>query len=127
MWTTVETGMTAGGVPDSNYLSRSGVEGWLEYKATDANRVKLEVEQIGWHLRRARYGGRSWFAIRKRHAGGPRLGDAIDELWMVAGCYADQLQQMGMECGYALPLGEGGPARWDWAKARKLLLGKIVT
>jgi hypothetical protein len=126
MWTTVETGLTAGGVPDSNYLSSKGVEGWLEYKACDANRVKVRPEQIGWHLRRARYGGRSWFAIRKQHAGGAKLGDPVDELWMVAGCYADHLSQMGLACGHAIAMGAGGPQRWNWSGARALILGRVV-
>lgn len=127
MWTTVETGATAGGVPDSNYLSNTGIEGWGEWKFTDANKVRIRPEQIGWHLRRARYGGRSWIGIRKQHAGGQRLGVAVDELWLVPGCYVDDLSVMGLECGHAIACGTGGPAKWNWKQARELLLGRIVT
>jgi hypothetical protein len=125
-WTTVETGLTAAGVPDSNYLARGGIEGWLELKACEANAVKVRAEQIGWHSRRARYGGRSWFGIRKQHAGGKRLGVAIDELYMVAGCYAQELSEEGLDCGRALFMGGGGPPCWQWRKAHGLLIGKIV-
>jgi hypothetical protein len=105
---------------------RYGVEGWLELKACEANAVKVRAEQIGWHSRRARYGGRSWFGIRKQHAGGKRLGVAIDELYMVAGCYAQELSEEGLDCGRALFMGGGGPPCWQWRKAHGLLIGKIV-
>ena len=61
----LETGGTSLGIPDSNYLSKTGVEGWVEFKWTDGWAVTLRDMQVGWLLRRARYGGRCWVAVRR--------------------------------------------------------------
>src|ERR1039458_2346446 len=60
IWTAIETGATSRGVADSNFLFSNGCEGWCEFKTTQTNKIKRTVSwtfQIGWHLRRARYGG----------------------------------------------------------------------
>lgn len=126
-WTTIETGMVALGVPDINYLSDGGCEGWVECKSTKANAIKFRPEQIGWHLRRARYGGRTWIAVRRRHRGGVRKGAEVDELWMAAGCWIEQVADQGIMCPHVIKMGDGGPSDWDWGKVRRHLLGRVVT
>ena len=133
MWTTIECGPVSPGVADSNYLASGGAEGWVEHKATDAWAVKFRDYQVPWLERRARLGGRVWVAVRRRHAGGPRRGPAVDELWMVPGGLAGALAREGLA---ALALGlrdthpsntggrwHGGPARWDWDAVRAALVG----
>lgn len=120
-WTTIETGRAQAGVPDSNYLFKDGVEGWVECKATRANKVTFESEQIGWLHRRARYGGRAYIAIRKAHAGGRRLGVSVDELWLCSAKHVVELSERGLDCGFAECLGEDGPARWNWPAVRAAL------
>ncbi len=121
-WTTVETGATQDGVSDSNYLSRGGIEGWIEFKQTSGWTPKIRPGQVGWILRRARYGGRSWIAVRRWCVQGPRR-EAADELWLVPGVYARELRAGGLR-----PLREvvgtwpGGPARWDWDAVAALLV-----
>lgn len=58
-WQRVETGGTGLGVPDWNVGWR-GLETWFELKRVEGNRVLLRPEQIGWHLKRAHVGCRSW-------------------------------------------------------------------
>jgi hypothetical protein len=120
-WQSVETGGTGLGIPDSNFCV-GGVEGWVEYKRTEAWAVDLSPEQIGWHLHRNRVGGRTFIAVRRQHSGGPRKGPAVDELWLVRGSWAGRLGQEGLpqtEADALVPswiAGRwgGGPARWDW-------------
>jgi hypothetical protein len=125
-WTSVETGATARGVPDSNYLASGGIEGWVECKRTragrDTYRVEIQPEQAAWHHRRARLGGRSWIAVR-------RVVGREDQLWMVPGGWALEIRRVGLRAAWdglitgagALPgpswggVWLGGPAGWDWA------------
>lgn len=123
-WTSIETGGTSLGIPDSNYLSKDGVEGWVEFKWTDGWAVTLRDMQIGWLTRRARYNGRAWIAVRRhRRTPGPRT-PAFDELYMVPGGLAAAAAAGGLRglAGDALCLGAGGPAGWDWRRAEALLL-----
>jgi hypothetical protein len=112
--TTIETGLVTQGVPDFNYMHTSGFEGWCECKATSGRAVELRPMQIGFHLRRHRYGGTTWIAIRRMTRGGVRAGAPVDELWMVPGRYAAELSDEGLDCGRAIFLGDGGPAHWRW-------------
>lgn len=121
-WQAVETGLTGAGVPDSNGCAE-GVEFWVESKATDGWAVKFEVFQVGWHLRRTRHGGRTFVAVRRRHDGGPRRGPAVDELWLFAGAWVRELSDGGLLAAPPIGRWTGGPARWDWAEVRDLLLG----
>jgi hypothetical protein len=121
MWTTVETGATAGGVADSNYLMKGGREGWVEYKKVKANAIRFQPEQIGWHLRRARYGGVTWIAVREVFDGGSRR-EACDRLHMISGRFVEELAKMGLACGRGTMLGDGGPTAWNWRMARQLLV-----
>jgi hypothetical protein len=127
LWiTTVETGMVTQGVPDFNYMSDGGIEGWVECKATDGYAVKFQPMQVGWHERRYRYGGRTWIAVRRQTKGGPRSGPAVDELYLIPGCYVIELRDEGVNCGRALFMGDGGPSQWDWNEVRRHLLGRVV-
>lgn len=119
--TTVESGGTEQGIPDLEGCYDS-VSWWCECKATDAWKFEVSAFQASWHLRRARVGGLSYFAIRKRHDGGPRLGKPVDELWLYEGRHAADLKEKGLRCD-AKPLGRwgGGPAKWDWDAVLALL------
>lgn len=128
-WTSIETGGTGLGIPDSFCQPRGGVGCWIEFKQTDASVVQsLTPEQAAWMDRLHRYGGRGAFFVRRHHGGGPRRGSAIDELWCVPARLARPLLRGGL---LALPrrgfapdgwaLWEGGPARWNWKHVAGLL------
>jgi hypothetical protein len=120
-WTSIET-LTVNGVPDAEFCFE-GSQGWIEYKFTDANYVKIRPEQVGWHLRRARARGRSLFAVRKTSRGGPR-SEPCDDLYLFRGADAVTLRDHGLTPGGPSPLGHwtGGPARWDWDRVSDVLL-----
>jgi len=128
IWTTVETGAVTQGVADSNYLSDTGLEGWIEYKATRAFAVKFRPLQIGWHLRRHRYGGTTWIAVRRRpgdnvtEQGHASLhGDRIDELYLFQGADIESVAEHGCRSNRVVLRCEGGPARWQWQAVQRLL------
>lgn len=118
----IETGGTGLGIPDTNYCI-SGVEGWIEYKATSAWSVGVRPEQNSWHRTRTARGGRTFFAVRRQHDGGPRKGDAVDELWLCHGRWSWALMAGGLQHPEIKWLGvwSGGPARWDWDAVRQIL------
>ena len=120
-WTSVESGSTIQGIPDSEFCS-GGVSRWVEYKVTDAWAVGLSKEQSSWHEVRHLRGGVSFVAVRRRHSGGPRKGPAVDELWLYRGEFARELRKLGLKAPVT-PEGvwEGGPERWDWEAVASLL------
>lgn len=118
-WQAIESGLTGGGIPDSNYCIDQK-EGWVEYKLTGTLKVPIEADQVGWHLRRNRAGGRTFIAVRQRHAGGPRLGVAIDRLFLFPGSAAKDVLISGLRTR-ALGVWDGGPAVWNWAKVEWFL------
>lgn len=123
-WTSIESGLTAAGISDSNYVARGGIEGWIEYKQTTGHAVTLKPEQIAWIERRVRCGVRAWIGVRRWHAGGPRRGAACDELWLVPGRLARAARLGGLrdpEVAAAAHKWAGGPARWDWCEVARLL------
>lgn len=125
-WVAIETGMTAPGTPDSNFCG-DGVEAWVEHKRARAWEVDLDPLQIGWHLRRARAGGRTFVAVRRKHGGGPRRGDPADELWLLRGDLVKLYAGPGglsraAACGAVLGTWYGGPSRWDWPAVEACLL-----
>ncbi len=144
-WLSVETGLTALGVPDSNYctlpraelmrdgfakghaleadrqgITRRGVEGWIEHKQTKGHAVTLEPEQVGWILRRVRNGGRVWIAVRQRADAGPRR-EARDVLWLIPGRDAKVAKVEGLVDRQGWLWTPGGPARWDWRAVAQVL------
>jgi hypothetical protein len=101
-WTSIET-LTVNGVPDAEFCFDAS-QGWIEYKFTSGYQVGLRPEQIGWALRRARAGGRSFIAVR-------RTADKVDELYLFAGADAARLKALRAKGrGAARPL-RGRPAR----------------
>ena len=135
-WQSIETGGTGLGIPDSNFctlpaewdrVAGAGREGWVEFKQTDGWAVTLSTEQVGWHKTRAMYGGVTFIAIRRWHDGGPRKGDAVDELWIYRGMYAGELKDSGLRCGVpCLGIYEGGPSGWCWRAVGDVLQGRIA-
>lgn len=127
-WTSVETGGTGKGIPDSEFCG-GGAQGWVEFKQTDGWAVTLDPEQISWHTIRGLRGGRSFIAVRRKHNGGVRRGPRADELWVMPGALAKQLKVGGLkwareheDMGAILVRCSGGPARWDWTSVRRVLL-----
>lgn len=120
-WTPVESPMT-GGIPDSNWCV-DGVEGWIEYKRTGSRGVTFRSGQPAWIHRRYRAGGRVWIAIRFTHEGGPRLGDAVDDLVLVYGGFVLDLARDGLTDNMVSGRWRGGPTRWDWRAIQGLLVG----
>lgn len=124
-WQAVETGLTAAGVPDTNFCS-GGVEGWVECKATREWAVTLIPEQVGWLTTRARRGGRVFIAVRRVASAGPRKGPAADELWLIRGALAREAREgglRGLPPSALLGVWPGGPGAWDWPRVSALLLG----
>ena len=110
MWTSVESGGTGRGIPDSHYCGR-GSSGWVEFKKTSAWAVGMRPEQIGWAAQYSRHGGRSWVAVR-------RVRPDTDELWLVYGTFAAALKQHGLRPVYEGTVPgiyySGGPSKWPW-------------
>lgn len=128
-WNSIESGMTGSGIPDSEYCAPGGITGWVEYKGVlDGWRPDIRAAQVGWHLRRARAGGRNFFAVRRQTSAGPRKGAATDELWLVRGSAARELKASGLKglpAGSVMGIWWSGPARWDWgAVGQHLTNGK---
>jgi hypothetical protein len=112
-WTSIET-MTVNGVPDAEWCW-DGKQGWNEYKFTNSFTVTLRPEQIGWALRRARAGGRSFIITR-------RTSNEIDELYIHCGADAGRLKKLGLKIVEPLGRFAGGPAGWNWERVSDLLL-----
>lgn len=119
-WQAIETGGTGKGIPDSNFCC-GGLDRWVEFKLTDAWAVGLTPEQVGWHSERAARGGVSFIAVRRYHEGGPRKGAGVDELWMYPGKSARVVRADGLRVQPIVCM-EGGPAKWDWDRVRRILL-----
>lgn len=115
-WQSIESAVTGGGIPDLNAKPRASPEFWLELKQTKEWAVTYEVDQVGWALRRIRYGGRVFCAVRRRCTAGKRRV-AADELWLLRGSFAKEVKRGGLRgCPPAAVLGvwPGGPSAWDW-------------
>jgi hypothetical protein len=126
-WTSIETGGTGRGIPDSHYIA-NGVAGWVEYKQTDGWTVGLSEFQAAWLHRYARHGGRAWIAVRRVHGGGPRLGDSVDQLWLIPGAWALVARAEGLRSSHSglVQAGAhwgGGPAKWSWEAVSRYLTG----
>lgn len=120
-WTSIETGGTGRGTPDSEFCC-GGVARWVEFKQTEGWACTLLPEQVGWHVARAYRGGTSLIATRRWHDGGPRRGEAVDELWVHEGRFAAELRAEGLRAAEPLLREFGGPAGWDWDRVRAVLL-----
>lgn len=127
-WQSIETGMVTSGVPDANVCLLGGTEVWVEMKATTGWSPAIRPEQVGWHLTRVRMGGRTFFATRRQHDGGPRKGAAVDELWLCSGRWAAELRSGGLRHPDIVFSGvwHGGPTRWDWNSVRECLSNESI-
>jgi hypothetical protein len=101
-WSSIETGATEGGVPDSEYCFPDGTQGWIEFKCVRRGwGVVIRPAQVAWISRRVRHGGRVHIAV---------LRD--DVLHLFDGSQVRVLQQHGLRdhgrCWH------GGPQRWPW-------------
>jgi hypothetical protein len=114
-WTSIET-LTVNGVPDAEFCF-DGAQGWCEYKFTAHWYVTLRAEQIGWNLRRARAGGRSFIIVR-------RTSKPDDELYIFRGADAARLKEAGIRGVTPVLRTSGGPARWDWNLVSDILLNR---
>lgn len=123
-WQSIETWSTGQGVPDMNGCSES-IEFWIEAKKTNGFTVDVEPHQIAWLERRARAGGRTFVAVRRLAAAGPRRGAACDEFYLFRGIDARALKQHGLKIDgpAALVHCSGGPARWNWHTIKAHLIG----
>jgi hypothetical protein len=122
-WSAVESGGSSPGIPDSEYCSPEGEQGWIEFKATHAWAVKFRPLQVSWIDRRSRLGGRVLVGVR-RIVPARRRAAAVDELWLVEGGLVRTLATEGLR-GLNDVLGRwgGGPGGWDWGAVRRVLRG----
>lgn len=117
----MESGGVTPGIPDSNSCS-AGTEFWIEFKETSSFTVDLRPLQVAWISRRVRHGGIVWIAVRRRHDGGPRRGDPVDQLYIVSGAHAAALALGGLNNVPASGrVWKGGPANWSWREISAVL------
>lgn len=120
-WTSIETAGSATGVPDSEFCTPEGAQGWIEFKQTHIFHVQISPLQVAWVMRRCRYAGNAWIAVRRTPTA-KKYRD-IDELWLIAGLQAAQLLEGGL-MGFAESARwkwDGGPSNWDWDKVASIL------
>lgn len=122
-WSSIETAGTASGVPDSEFCTPDGVQGWLEFKRTTVFYVLLKEFQVSWLMRRARYGGNAWIAVRRTPTSQREAG--VDQLWLMKADQALRLYEGGLENVYAL-CWEGGPNNWNFEEVSAALNLKSV-
>lgn len=116
----IESHSTGKGTPDTNYCF-NGCEGWIEYKKTEANKVRaMKPEQVAWCERRLRHGGRVFFAVRQKR----REVGYEDVLWLIPGAGARDLYLGGLASLSPEKVAgtwPGGPRAWDWRAISGLL------
>jgi hypothetical protein len=121
-WTSVETAGTASGVPDSEFCTPSGVQGWIEFKSTKIYRVHLQPFQVSWIDKRVRYGGNVWIAIRRRPRSNREQG--VDQLILMHGNQINALKEGGIENTNRTEW-NGGPGNWNWVEIGYKLSGPL--
>jgi hypothetical protein len=123
--TAIESATTSPGVPDTEYCSPYGTQGWIENKRSDAWAVTIRPLQVAWISRRARLGGRVFIAVRRLTKGGPKT-QAADELWLIHGRAVEALCDGGLRAvrsDFVLCVQSGGPEAWDWGAIKDHLIG----
>lgn len=110
-WSSIETAGTSSGVPDSEFMSTEGVQGWIEFKKTHVFYVQVKPFQVAWLMRRTRMGGNAWIGVRRLPHAAKYNG--ADELWLMSGNQAEALYNGGLNNVHAL-CWEGGPNSWNW-------------
>jgi hypothetical protein len=107
-WTSIESRLTQGGIPDLHGIYK-GTSFWIENKKARGNTVRLRAMQIGWLKRYARQGGRCFVAVRMK-----------DTLWIVDGADALTLATKGLHRGL---IARGPTTRWPWRTIRTRFAG----
>jgi hypothetical protein len=69
-------------------------------------------------MRRCRYGGNAWIAVRRTPISARENG--VDQLWLMHGNQAERLFDRGLENVYAL-CWEGGPSNWNFKEISSTL------
>lgn len=108
-WQSIESSLTGAGIPDSNYCFE-GIEGWLELKKTDGWKVKFQLMQPGWIMRRIRAGGRVHVAVRQIKT---------DTLWLYWGGDVVALRDGSLKTVTPLARWE---RPWPWPEIGRVLL-----
>jgi hypothetical protein len=120
-WTSIETAGTASGVPDSEFCSPWGAQGWIEFKKTNAFSIpSLDAFQVAWLMRRSRSGGSAWIAVRRIPTA--KKYNGVDELWLMRGDQAEALFYNGLE-GITAWIWEGGPSNWNFQEIHNIFHG----
>lgn len=119
-WSSIETAGTASGVPDSEFMSTEGVQGWIEFKKTHIFYVQVKPLQVAWLERRCRMGGKAWIAVRRIPKAAIYKG--VDQLWLMSGDQAIALHDHGLN-GVTAVKWEGGPSGWNFPEIRDYLTG----
>ena len=117
-WTSVETAGTASGVPDSEYCTPNGIQGWVEFKQTHQFSVVIKPFQVAWLMRRCRYGGNAWIAVRRVPTA--KKYDGVDELWLMSGNQAEVLFHYGLD-GVSAWCWQGGESCWNFEEIHNIL------
>jgi hypothetical protein len=121
-WTTIEVGAITGGVPDSEFCTPTGVQGWIEFKKTHIFYVHIKPLQVAWLMQRCRYGGNAFIAVRRTpHS---KREQEADELWLMKGNQAEILHDQGLT-GVEAWVWEGGPNKWNFAEISAVLHNKV--
>jgi hypothetical protein len=125
MWTSIESGLSAQGVPDSWYVTKGGRQGWIEYKLTMGWSVALRPAQVGWISQVTRLGGHVHIAVRRSVPSGARRR-AADELWLVRGEAVAKLKREGLRSlgRDDVAVWDGGPSSWNWLDVENVLLAR---
>jgi hypothetical protein len=118
-WTSVETAGTASGVPDSEFCTPDGIQGWIEFKRTTAFYVVFQEFQPAWIYQRSRYGGNAWIAVRRIPTA--KKFEGVDELWLVRGIQAKILAKEGLTDAVESIHWSGGPRNWNYAEIEEIL------
>lgn len=109
-WMSIEPIPSEKGAADS-YYCKGGKNGFIEFKVATANKIKsLKVEQVTWHMKLSRFGGRSLFAVRRKN-----------ELLLVKGHEAAVLKEFGLD--HCLSL-KAFKRPWPWEEIGQKLLNE---
>jgi hypothetical protein len=119
-WTSVETAGTASGVPDSEFCTPNGVQGWIEFKQTSIYQVNIRPFQVAWLMRRCRYGGNAWIAVRR--IPNSQRENGVDDLWLMSGNQAQALSEGGLE-NVSAWCWHGGEKNWNFPEIYRILHG----
>jgi hypothetical protein len=110
-WTTIESILTEGGIPDLNGCV-DGVEFWIECKVARGWKVAVRPAQISWIRRRVKVGGHVYIAVKRRK-----------ELWLIAGAAVNALARGGLRAVPRAAVRLLLPQPWPWAAVAATLGG----